>query len=448
MRIRSSVRVVLTFPLALLLACGPQASEDREQQDTEDTKRQDTAQQDSEEIPTDGPLNVLLVLVDTLRADHMQSYGYERETTPNLLEWSEKAVVFDQALSQAAWTVPSVSSILTGLYATSHKGWYLSSDLPQAHITLAELFQTAGYQTQALVKSIVVTEEKGFAQGFSGFSYVAGPNAHLASAEGLTNAAIGSLRTLSEEEAPFFLYLHYMDPHSDYIAPDPWYGLFDSGVNSDLTGLDAEVRAFVAGEKTATQDDIQRLLDLYDGEIAYWDHQFGRLLDHLEKTGLDKNTVVVLMADHGEAFFEHGQWFHGDLYQENLRVPLMVSVPGIAGRRVTGPVQTIDVTPTLAGLCGLETVAHWQARDLGEALLSGETPDLPVYFEHGTARGLLNSENLKLYVQEDGYRRLYDLNTDPAEMHNLNRERPEDLEALYAVMLEVYGQALEVGKQF
>ena len=369
--------------------------------------------------------NVVLILTDTFRADHMGAYGYSRDTTPWFDTFAQDSVLFESATSQNAWTPASVSALFTGLYTRSHgvvaympEGTMEGSVLEEAHVTLAELFQTAGYTTGALVKSPVPQVVSGFSQGFDTFEKVAGIEAYEESGGDLADAAIEWLTENSGGDAPTFLYLHFMEPHAPYIAPAPYHNQFDEGWDSELLGTHAEVMAFRNGSAVPTEDDIGHVLSLYDGEIAYWDSQVQRIVEHLDTLGVEDDTIVAFVGDHGEQFNEHGDWLHGALYQENIHVPLVVRVPGTAGRRVAEPVQMMDLGPTLAELCGLERVEYWQARSLADAVRGGQVPDDAVFYEYGTERGVRTAGGMKMLF-EDGAYRLFDLTSDPGEMVDL-----------------------------
>jgi arylsulfatase A-like enzyme len=369
--------------------------------------------------------NVLFVLTDTLRADHLNSYGYHRDTTPWFEAFAAESVLFEEATSQNAWTPPSVSSIFTGLYARAH-GVVAFHDptetggnvLVEAHHTLAELFSEAGYRTGALVKSPVPRAETGFSQGFGSFETVSGKISHGTSGEELATSAMAWLDEAAPFEEPFFLYLHFMEPHTPYIAPSPYAEQFDEGWDSEFEGTHVEMVDLRSGEKKATADDREHIVSLYDGELAYWDVQVAKVVSHLEQLGLLEETLVVFVGDHGEQFGEHGDWLHGALYQENIHVPMVLRIPGVGGRRIPGPVQVMDITPTIAALCGLSPLAIWQARDLRPSIALGRATRGSVFAQYGTERALVSPDRMK-FLFEDGVARLFDLHVDPHEQNDL-----------------------------
>lgn len=400
--------------------------------------------------------NVLFVLTDTMRADHLSPYGYHRDTTPWFNAFAEESVLFEQANSQNAWTPPSVSSIFTGFTARAHGVTSLhdgandgSNMLLDGYSTLAELFQEAGYRTGAMVKSPVPQEATGFGQGFDSLVTVEGMVDHGTSGAELLASAVSWLDTAALGDEAFFLYLHFMEPHTPYIAPTPYRDLFDEGWDSDLTGTHAELTAIRAGNTVATDDDREHLIALYDGELAYWDHQVSTLVSHVESLGLLEETIVVFVGDHGEQFGEHGDWLHGALYQENIHVPMVLRIPGLSGRRVSGQVQVMDITPTLAGLCGLSTVDNWQARDLRPSILKGQVEGGRAFSQYGTERALVNQDRMKLLF-EDGAAKLFDLKTDPNELSDLagRSEYEKVLNQLQAEIDDIFQVSEEIRSEF
>lgn len=374
--------------------------------------------------------NVVVVLVDALRADHLGPYGYERPTTPNLDRFARRAVVFEHCLAQAGWSVPSVASLFAGVDPQAHQVMRYNptvrvaqDELRAGETTFAEVFHDAGYQTVALKKSVVIDPARGMAQGFEVSRVIGGDMAEGRSALELTDAATAWLRDERDPNRPFLLYLHYMDPHSSYRAPEPWASRWTEGYRGSLTGDHMEIeRRFVSGGERPTAADLRHLRALYDGEIAYWDEQFGRLMQALVVGGLDADTVVVVLADHGEAFYEHRSWFHGQVWQENLHVPLLVKAPGMAPARVGHWTQLIDVAPTLADLAGLPHGPRWMGRSQA-GVLRGEAPLVgPVYGEYGPLQTLITPEGWKLTLG-DGAAKLFDLRVDPHERNDLGPVR-------------------------
>ncbi len=396
--------------------------------------------------------NVIVVLGDAFRADKTGPYGYTaRDTTPNLDRFSKRSTVFTNAIAPNAWTVPSVASLFTQVEPQAHRvlryqvGERVEMDtMSLDHQTLAEQFQASGYTTASLLKSMVIDSSRGFSQGFDHYEVVEGVQAHGVSGAQLTDRAISWIEA-QEGDEPFFLYLHYMDPHSPYVAPEPQYSKYAAGYTGSLTGLHNEVVPFQKGEREPTAADVQHLRDLYDAEVEYWDLQFGRLMRHLVSSGIDDNTIVVVTGDHGEAFYEHGQFFHGNLYQENLVVPLIVKVPGQQGRRVDDYVAVIDLGATVADLAGVERVDYWQSHSQAAAVRGGKAIADNVYAEYASQKAVYTPRGLKL-ILGDGPVKLYDLREDPLEQRDLAEARPADVERLRKIAVDRFqaGKALAV----
>lgn len=394
------------------------------------------------------PPNVIIILGDALRADKTGPYGYDaRDTTPNLDRFSTRSVVFKNAISQNAWTVPSVASLFTQVEPQGHQVLRYQVDkqvemdtMSLDHQSLAEQFQGSGYRTAALLKSMVVDSSRGFSQGFDEFRVLEGIQAHGVSGQQLTDAATDWIDANSGDK-PFYLYLHYMDPHTPYMAPEPLYRKYAADYSGPFTGLHNEIVPYQKGEKTPTAADVQHLLDLYDAEVEYFDHQFGRLMKHLVTAGVDANTIVVVTGDHGEAFNEHGQFFHGNLYQENLVVPFIVKAPGARARTITEWVEMIDIGATVADLAGVPKVDHWMSVSQADAVRGGKPAVRPVYSEYASQKALVEPSGLKL-ILGDGPVKLYDLSKDPLEQKNLASARPQDV----ARMREIVTARFQEGK--
>lgn len=316
------------------------------------------------------PKNAILICVDTLRADRLGCYGYElRETTPALDRWAARSTVFLDTCAPAGWTKPSVPSFLTGTYPLQH-GVYegsarglsgtTSDVLPQEATTLAERFEQAGYRTAAFVRNAQLRAGLGFEQGFQTYADSAGD------AREIRWRALDWLDE-GKDEQPFFLYLHLLDVHMPYDVPDAWASRFESLERVSPFREDGwrELRDAVNdGERTLSTEERQALDAVYDGSLAYVDHQLGRLFEALERRGLAQDTVVALVSDHGEELGERGRIGHGHGLTEGLlQVPFVLHVPGAQARTHTGPVDLIDVYPSLLSAAGLGVADPWPATD-------------------------------------------------------------------------------------
>lgn len=375
---------------------------------------------------TPDPL-VILIAVDTLRADRLSSYGYGRATTPALDRLAAEGVRFDQARSNCNWTCPSFASIFTGMVPSRHgvTSYGPATPLPDELVTLAEHFQVRGWATRSIAYKVPLFDgnyEQGFDQAFNVPRDVIRGEENLARALEWLGAHRGG---------PAFLFLHFNDPHQPFVQPAPYDRAF--GPPPEELGL--EMPPDVPGD---TQEDQKRLFrDLYDGAVAYVDLCIGRFLDALRERGLYERATIAFVADHGEQLWEHGRFGHGgeDLYDEIVRVPLIVKPPKgsfEAGKVIAAEVSGFDVMPTLLELSGIPPAAKLDARSL-VPLLCGTVQELgrPVVTET-SRRGLaLVQGGYKYVLPADGAgEALFHLPSDPGELRNLVSERTSELARL------------------
>lgn len=402
------------------------------------------------------PPNVVVVVAESLRADRLGPYGFtERTTTPSLDRFARRSVVFENVVTQAGWTVPAVASLFTAVDPQAHRALQFRNDrrleadtLSEHHHTLAEHFSEAGYTTQALLKTVVIDGQRGFAQGFDRFDRVDGDMAEGASGEQLTKAAQAWLQGQIGAEKPFFLYLHYMDPHSSYKPPEPWQTQYKGDYRGPVDGTHKQIQSdFVDARKVPTKADKAALFSYYDGAVAYWDHNFGELMKFLVASGLDTNTVVVVTSDHGEAFYEHERFFHDHVYQENIRIPLLIKAPGVAPGRLSHWTQLIDVAPTLLDLAGISPDPRWQGLSQRPAM-TGSPPTLrTAYAEYGGYRAAIDPSGMKL-ILGDGYAKLFDLSVDPAETRDISGFRMGEVNRMKTVLEARYAEGRERASLF
>jgi arylsulfatase A-like enzyme len=386
---------------------------------------------------------VVLVLVDTLRADHLGLYGYQRDTAPFLNELATSSVVFEHATSSAPATFPAVNSLFTSrlpdsFYHTNARDLGIPAELT----TLAEALQASGLSTGAVSASPIVRESAshwnvggGFGQGFGEFDEPCGTAdrkvpAHTAPC--VTSAALKMLDRLAPDR--FFLYVHFLDPHDPY-APPAETNLFAGpykGKDFIAEGRTPPISRWLLGEGPNPElvpRDIEHLIDLYDGEIRAVDDQVRQLYDRLVEKNLAQDTLFVLLSDHGESFMEHNHIQHGrSMYQTELHVPLIFHWAGLPGGvRRQDPVSTIDVMPTILTLAGVPVPPGAQGRALFARRVGSRLRDRPCFsagwpnWKGPVARlRSLRVGSFKLIrdVAENTYE-LYDLSTDPDERTNL-----------------------------
>jgi len=313
--------------------------------------------------------NVLLYIVDTLRADHLSGYGYPQPTSPSIDAFAHDAIQFTQAVAQASWTRPATASILTGVYPYAHGAITMWDALRPDIASLPEVLHAHGYGTTAFVTNVNVSSPFGFQRGFDHYTYFpedeARPSMHVLS--DAVNTAVFSWLD-GQPRQPFFLYVHATDPHAPYTPPPELAARFrDAGLRSPLIGMPQPLRRLVEDPTLVTDDNVRYLISLYDGEIAFVDQSFGQLIAELKRRGLYDNTLIVFTADHGEEFQEHGGFEHArTLYQDQLWVPLLIRLPiaGADGKRVSRRVRQVDILPTVLDALHIPIPAGVQGRSL------------------------------------------------------------------------------------
>lgn len=358
--------------------------------------------------------NILLISIDSLRADHLSLYGYEKETSPYLTELSFDGIVYENAFSAANWTGASIASILTGLYPTCHGYTNQHYYLDHGHDSLAAILQANGYTTICFSNNMYLSDATGLHVGFEDFRYrgwsqSAGalaasknkdfvallkkfPSArtknflrnmydvfHYAKSLMRDDGAYETENALQkwllhyDRAKPFFTYIHYQEPHSIYFPPYPFRRRFFSGSWFEETQyLQFDHMRYFAGKSSFTEMQVKHYIELYDAEITYLDWRLGRLFAILKKQHLFENTIIIVTADHGEMFGENGYFWHAFcLYEPLIRVPLLIRYPEWfeRDRRDLSIVQSIDIVPTLLDGLGIEWKYHSQRH--GKSFLHG-----------------------------------------------------------------------------
>ncbi len=395
--------------------------------------------------PPTGRPNVIVYLIDALRADHLGCYGYPKAVSPAIDAFARQAVLFENAISQSSWTRSSVASIFTGLWPLTHGTNRRNQVLSDAALTLPEILRDHGYRTAAFIGNPNVSGAFGFKQGFDDYKcWIGDPVDGME----VTEAALAWLDEHAGEGRPFFLYLHTIDPHSPYDPPAAYRERFAPEVSEPGRYQPRRLRNRArSGRGELTDDLLAGMLGLYDAEIAFNDDAFGALRDGLEARGLFEEAVILLLSDHGEEFHDHGRLEHGQtLFDESLRVPMILKL-GAAGPalRLKQPVQHVDVLPTLLDALGLPPPAAME----GDSLLGriaragGSAPAGPrrvfsyLHLE-GAARVSLIDGDWKLIQHRAGdhliHPQLFDLSHDPLERTNLAGQRPLRTRYLTAAM--------------
>lgn len=374
------------------------------------------------------PPNVIIYLVDTLRKDHLGIYGYDIPITPAIDAFAAEATVYDNAVAQSTWTRPAVASVLTGLEPHIHGVNRRVESLPDPIRTLAEISAEKGYETAAFITNGNVSDEFNFDQGFATFSR----SRKLRYFADQLNVRIFDYFAAGLPERPLLLYAHAVDPHGPYTPIDPFWachaGDVDDVIVGDLEYLNAFRRRRVAPDRSI----LDQTVALYDAEIAFTDYHFGRFLNELRRLGLYDNSVIFFVADHGEEFWEHGDWSHGhSLHAELLDIPLIVKAPRQKeARRSARLAQHIDIFATALDYAGGEPGLHLRGRSLRRGPAAADPP--PSVFSmidlDGRMAVSVVTEGWKLMVPRSANMgrssRLFDRRADPAEHHDLHAERP------------------------
>jgi len=412
------------------------------------------------------PRWTLLISVDTLRADHLGTYGYDRATSPVIDALGREGVVFEDVTSTAPWTLPAHASMLTGLYPSHHGATGFARAMSPHLPTLATTLSGRGYETAAVVNTTHLKPDFGVVRGFEEYRYVEESVDRVGPSTWVTDQAIEWLQERRAE--PGFMFVHYYDVHASYFSLPKYEQMFTTPYDGVVDGSGKQLysylldegfaercrrnpqaegcRTWIADPEFATTPriefddaDLRRLIELYDAGVRQMDAEIGRLVDFLRREDMLDDTLLILTSDHGDEFLEHGGLLHSrDQYQELLRVPLIMRGPGVgAGVRIDTPVSLVDIVPTVLALLGEEPLAAvdgldlsqlWQ-RDARSPGREGEDPfrDRPLLAE-------ASAENLKLAVRRGRYKlhydrvrgtqELYDLEEDPGERVDLSQREP------------------------
>jgi arylsulfatase A-like enzyme len=379
------------------------------------------------------PQGVVLIVVDTLRADHLGIYGYPRETSSQLDRWAGEGVVFDRAMSTSPWTLPTFGSILTGRLPAGHGVGYRgegkvrpkSTRLDRSFLTLAEELQHAGFATSAIINNPWLKPRFGLDRGFDTYDYQAASNKRRRRADTVVDLATTWID--EHQDQPFFLLVHLFDPHMTYDPPPSVRGRF-TGPYKDRYSLPVYApRQIRERADEVTEDERSFITAAYDEEIAFVDQELNRLFESLVARGLFEQLLVILTSDHGEELFDHDSFEHGhSIYQELLHVPLVVWGPSVESGREALPVSVIDIPPTILDAVGVSGASNPFSRSLWPRLASGDRLDPRPLVAEGTLYGperraiIEWPRKLDLDLSTESIR-LFDLESDPGEMSDLSQ---------------------------
>jgi arylsulfatase A-like enzyme len=384
------------------------------------------------------PPNILVIVVDTLNYEHISAYGDERLTSPAIDALATESARFARAYATAPWTIPSVASIRTGSYPSRHGATQIDSRLPAEAITPAEILSANGYVTAGVVSHILLTRRYGFEKGFDQFAEVGARDAHNSISTGMvTRRAQRFLKEFAGQAKPFYLFVHYFDPHYNYLR-HPEYGFAPDSAGRLRGGEDIEALRTI--EPDLTPAEFRFLGDIYDEEVRFTDDGIGRLFATLRELDLYDQTLIVLTGDHGEEFGDHGGLGHGrTLYDEVLRVPLVIRAPALysSPRVIETPVSLVSLAPTLLEFAGIACDSlQFQGASLAPLLASTAAVSRVIYSE-------VDFDELQAHKQAvlvDRYKlirdggtgeiELYDVIADPHEQRNLATQRRDVVRGL------------------
>jgi arylsulfatase A-like enzyme len=376
----------------------------------------------------DHRLNFILISIDTLRADHLGAYGYPRPTSPSLDRLAAESILFESVISQAPWTLPSHVTMLTSLYPSTHHATVDATAMDRSIPTLATLLRAEGFATAAFIDHVFVSSIYGFDRGFDRFDEQGGGAARIPQR---------ALEWIGKQAGrPFFLFVHLYDPHCPYSPPAGYGELFRSR-ESRLFDLKGKCGNSHLNQMGLTPGQVAHIIDQYDGEIAHLDARLGVFFAGLRDAAVWEKTLLMVTSDHGEEFLEHGQIGHErTVYDEVLRVPWIVRVPGRRPGRVEPTVRLIDLPPTALDLLGVDVPPQFQGASLVPLLNrgGGKVPDAYAELDRHVRKRSLHSGGLHL-VRTDPRGtagadvtggegpppsfELYALDRDPGETENL-----------------------------
>jgi arylsulfatase A-like enzyme len=368
------------------------------------------------------PRGIILISLDTLRADHLGIYGYHRNTSPFIDAFAKESIVFEHAVVQAPNTLPSHMSIMTSLYPSFHGVTKLKNRLADEHVTLAELLQEGGYRTAAFTDGGYMRAVFGFNQGFDIYD---------------VKREVGIARILPEvkkwldknKSNPFFLFIHCFDIHTPYDPPPPYNSIFhDFTYTGHFIPNAKKLKAASMNRLKVNDEDLHHIIALYDGGIRYADEKIGEFLSYLQDSELEDQSLIIITSDHGEEFKEHGGFLHNKLYyRPNLHVPLIMRIPNYPKKeiRIDELVQSIDLLPTILEIAGLPAHPKAQGRSLlplikrQKNFLNRSLWKVFHPFKKDSNTSFSEFSNYNYSVITDGYQMIYNLKSDSIQLFNL-----------------------------
>ncbi len=388
-------------------------------------------------MPQPDKLNLLIISIDTLRADHVSCYGYDEETTPHIDQLAYQGHLFTNAYTTMPTTLPAHASLFTSLYPTQLSTRRNGAKVPAEATTLAEILESSGYATAAFVSATIMDARYGLNQGFHTYDEAMGPGMQIAA----KTLAKATAWLMNHRDGPFFLFTHFFDPHTPYYAPEDFRNKFDAPNRETPPEF-----VFLSNPSQFTPHLVRKVIAAYDAEIAYADWAVGKLISELDRLDLGKHTLVVLVSDHGESLdelitrygyaFDHGEF----LYEHQLRIPLIIRMPErvIKERNIvhTSPVSIVDVMPTILDMLQIDPPGLMAGQSLIPMLHKEKVAHDPIFSEMrefktppkpylaGSDYSIIDDKWHLIFSTIRGTE-LYNLLDDLSEISNLRRERKE-----------------------
>lgn len=385
---------------------------------------------------TKRPSNVILITISSLRADHASCLGYKRDTTPSFDGFARRNILFKNAFATSGWMMPAHGSIFTSLYPSIHGATHIAKSLTQECYTLGEILSDNGYYCAGFCCNPRLGHENGFAQGFDLYddysvsvmlnSLAFGSESNIDINRTRTNDLINdaAIRWLQyNTHSPFFLFVHYYDNHWDYLPPPPYDKMYDPGYQGPVDGT--KIAREPLFSNAPAPEDVEHMLALYDGEVRQSDDDLNEILAFVRDNGLFANSIVIVMGDHGEQFYEHGHTSHQGLFEELIHIPLAISIPDeqAKAKTIDSLVSQVDILPTILDYVQIPVPVRCQGTSLRPLIEDSVKSVRQFIFAEYTGGAVpdcyaVRSDRYKYYERANGAF-AYDLGNDPGEQHKL-----------------------------
>ena len=378
-----------------------------------------------EEAPLCEDCNIILIVVDALRQDHVGTYGYYRNTTPNIDRLAEKSYVFQNAISHASLTKPSIATLFTSTYPLRHQTYYHLIDkkwqegatiLPNSFTTIAEKLSQNGYKTYGMVNNVFLDPKFNLNQGFDEYKHIR--------SDIQNTQQIKEILLNSNTDEKFFIYLHYLGSHAPYNPPKEYSTFFNEDHHKYIDTRGKHQQHYQSLNITSRQ--LGYIISQYDREILSTDNRIGELLTTLKDRGIMDKTIVIITADHGESFNDgHGNFGHGHRpYETQIRIPLIIYIPGYENqtRDIETQIGLIDIAPTIFNLTAIDIPPEMDGTNMVPLLNDGHmnrTLFIDRIVKKSTIIGLRQDNWKYIYTIDDGQEELYDLSVDPYELNEI-----------------------------